>query len=440
MGHAPIGTRTEMMKIHLAIVCSLLIGTGGGQVSADSFDRPAAVVGNKIILESELQAQVQILALQNKVDLTNPSHKAQLREEVLRQMIDDRLILTEAEKDTLIKVESAEVEEALNEHIESLRAQFGSDEQFEAELNREGLTLGELRRRFRTDTANQLLKQKLISRKLGNVSVTNGEVKEFYAAYADSLPPLPASVKLAHILIPITLDTNRILSLRDELTRIREQIEAGADFAEMARQYSDDPTAAQGGELGWFGTGDLVLEFENAAKRLQPGQLSGVVRTPYGFHLIEVEEKQGDRFRTRHILLQLTADASDTAAAMHLADSLRNEIAAGVDFCELVVTYTGDNDSRKNCGELGWYPIEQMYPEFKAALADVDTGGYSTPTISEFGVHILRVLDRQQERRYTIDEDWDTIKEMARREKTGRVVTAWIAEIREDTYIEIKQY
>lgn len=433
-----MGEKTVSVRFVVAML--LFAGCLNAPVAADTFDRPAAVVGSKIILESELQAQMQILALQNQIDLSKPARKAELRDEVLRQMIDDRLILTVAEKDTLISVAPEEIEQALSEHIESLRAQFGTDEQFEAELAKEGLTLGELRRRFRTDTGNQLLKQKLISRKLGTVSITNGEVKEFFAQYVDSLPPLPASVKLAHILIPITIDTNRILATRERLTDIHARIEAGADFAEMARQYSDDPTAEQGGELGWFGPGDLVVEFENAAQRLQPGQLSGVVRTIYGFHLIEVEEKRDNRYRTRHILLQLAPDAADTAAAMHLADSLRTEIIAGADFCDLVVKYTGDNDSRKNCGELGWYPVEQMYPEFKAALAVVDTGGYSAPTISEFGVHLLRVLDRNEGRSYTITDDWDAIKEMARREKTGRVVSAWIAEIRDETYIDIKQY
>jgi peptidyl-prolyl cis-trans isomerase SurA len=275
---------------------------------------------------------------------------------------------------------------------------------------------------------------------LGNVSITNGEVKEFFASYADSLPPLPASAKLAHILIPISIDTNRILAMREKLTQIRDEIEAGADFAEMAKQYSDDPTAEIGGELGWFGPGDLVLEFENAAKRLQPGQLSGIVRTPYGFHLIDVEEKRDKRFRTRHILLRLVPNAADTMAAVQFADSLHNEIIAGADFCVLVREHTADNESRKNCGELGWYPLEQMYPEFKVALANVEIGGYSEPAISEFGVHILHVLDRKEGRQYTLEDDWDAIKQMARREKTSRVVADWITEIREETYIEIKQY
>jgi len=409
-------------------------------VCAKLFDRPAAVVGSKIILESELQAQVQLLALQNKIDISDPARRAQLRDDVLKQMIDDRLILSEAEKDTTISVEPDEIEQALVEHIESLRAQFPDNEAFEQELQREGLTLSELRRRFRHDTGNQLLKQKLISNKLGMVSVTNGEVKEFFARYADSLPELPASIKLAHLVIPITIDTNRILATRERLTQIRSEIEAGTDFAEAARLYSDDPTSEIGGELGWFGPGDLVIEFETAAKKLGPGQLSGVVRTPFGFHLIEVEEKSGDRFRARHILLRLIPEHADTVAALQFADSLLGEINAGADFCLLVRDFTGDNESRKNCGELGWYPVSQMFPEFQRALAGVETGGYASPAVSEFGVHILRVLERKEGRQYSLDDDWDTIKQMARREKTNRVVSEWIAEIRQETYVEIKQY
>ncbi len=427
-----------------ALVCALvtlLVSLGASGVArADSFDRPAAIVGDKIILESELQAQMQMYALQSDVDLNNPGRRAKLRETILQQMIEDRLILAKAEQDTTIAVEAAEVERALDDHITGLRAQFGSDEAFEAELMREGMTIGELRRRFRQDTRNQLLKQKLINQKLGSVSVTMGEVKDFYSRYVDSLPPIPQSVKLSHILLEIEIDTNRILALRDTLTDLRARIEAGTDFAELARQYSDDPTAQVGGELGWFSAGDLVPEFEQAARRLVPGQLSGIVRTPFGFHLIEVLAKEGNRFRTRHILLQLQPNAADTARVLAKADSLLTEIRAGADFCELVREHTDDIESQKNCGELGWFPISQMFPEFKEAVTGVAVGEYAGPAISEFGVHIIRVLDRQESRQYSLEDDWDTIKQMARRQKTNQVVSEWIDRIRDDTYIEIKKY
>ncbi len=438
-----IAVRIKTMVFLGCALFAMIITSGPGipvEVRADSFDRPAVIVGDNMILESEIQAQMQMYALQTQTNLSDPSQRAQLRERILEQMIEDRLILAEAEQDTTISVESAEVERALDEHIAGLRAQFGSDEAFEAELAREGMTLGELRRRFREDTRNQLLKQKLVNQKLGSVSVTIGEVKDFYSRYVDSLPPVPQSVKLAHILLEVKTDTNRIIAARDTLTELRARIEAGADFAEIARQYSDDPTAQVGGELGWFSPGDLVPEFEQATRRLVAGQLSGVVRTTYGYHLIEVLAKEGSRFRTRHILLTLEPNAADTARVMALADSLLTEIRNGADFCELVREYTTDIESQKNCGELGWFPIERMFPEFKDAVAGVDAGEYAGPAISEFGVHIIRVLDRQQSRQYSLEDDWDTIKQMARRQKTNEVVSDWIAHIRDETYIEVKEY
>ena len=428
------------MRFPRIIVFVALVAAPLGQPRAETFDRPAAIIGGKIILESEVQAQTQIMALQNKIDLSNAAQRARLRAEVLRQMINDRLILSEAEKDTTISVEPDEVEQALTEHVENLQAQFPDQESFDRQLAREGLTAGELRRRFRQSVSDQLLKQKLISKKLGKISVTNGEVREFFARYADSLPQMPSTVKLAHLVMPITIDTTRIEALRDSLTAIRAQIEQGLDFAEAARKYSADPTAQNGGELGWFGPGDLVVEFETAAKKLESGQLSGVVRTPFGFHLIQVEEKKGDRFRARHVLLQLAPSAADTAAAVRLVDSLLTAVRSGADFCLLVRDFTADNQSRKNCGQLAAYPIDQMYPEFQQAIAGAAVGDYVGPVISEFGVHILHLLDRTEGRPYSLKDDWDATKEMARNEKTNRVVQAWIDELLEITYVEIKQY
>jgi len=151
-------------------------------------------------------------------------------------------------------------------------------------------------------------------------------------------------------------------------------------------------------------------------------------------------DKQGNRFRARHILLRLQGDAADSAAAWQLSDSLLTAIRGGVDFCDVVREYTADKESQKNCGELGWYPLAQMYPEFQEALKGAKPGDLAGPAKSEFGVHILKVLDRKESRDYSLEEDWDAIKQMARREKTNRVVNEWIAGIRAETYVEIKKF
>ncbi len=225
---------------------------------------------------------------------------------------------------------------------------------------------------------------------------------------------------------------------RSRLTQILSEIQAGLDFGEAARKYSQDPTAPSGGDLGWVARGDLVGPFEDAAFELTTGQVSGVVRTDIGLHLIQCLEKQRDRVRVRHIFLSIAPTAADTAAVIAMADSIAQAAKDSADFCALAQTYSKDEESRKNCGELGWYPIEEMFPEFRGALENSNPGDIVGPVKTQFGWHVLRVLDRRARKTLDIVEDWDRIKDIARQDKTNQVVTAWLAEIREDTYVEIR--
>lgn len=401
-------------------------------------DEPIAIVADRVILRSEWEAQVTLLALQSRRSVDDPVVRDSLGPAILQQMINDELILIQAERDTTLTVESQEIDAALAQHIQSLRDQFNSEEEFQRELAREGLTERDLRVRYRRDVRDQLLKQKLIQRKLNEVSVSNGEVREFYQTYKDSLPVQPAGIKLAHILLPVTVSQATEDSARLAITNILQEISNGLDFADAARRYSQDLTAESGGDLGWFGRGDMVTAFEQAAFALVPGQVSGVVRTRYGLHLIKCEEKSGSRIHARHILLQLSPSLSDSARVYRLADSIATAAREGADFCALAQQYSQDQESQKNCGELGWYPISEMFPEFKQALQGAPVDTIVGPVSTDFGWHILRVLDRREEQPFTLTDDWDAIKEMARREKTNDVVSEWIKGIREETYVDIR--
>ncbi len=401
-------------------------------------DAPIAIVADRVILISEWEAQITLLAMQTKRNLNDPAIRDSIAPAILEQMINDELILIEAERDTLLKVTPEEISQALEEHIQSLRSQFATEEEFQSELSREGMTERDLRLRYRRDVRNQILKQRLIQRKLGEVSVSNGEVREFFSTYKDSLPIQPEGIKLAHILIPVEASDETVDSARATTTRILSEIQNGLAFDEAARQYSQDLTADMGGDLGWFGRGDMVPAFENAAFALVPGQVSGVVRTRYGFHLIKCIEKTADKVHTSHILLSLAPTAVDSAATFARADSVATAVRDSGDYCLLAQTYSQDEESQKNCGELGWYPISEMFPEFKLALENAAVDDIVGPVSTQFGWHILRVLDRRSERTLDLKEDWDSIKEMARREKTNRVVFQWIEGIRAETYVDIR--
>lgn len=420
------------------MVAACVLGAVEPGLAQELLDEPIAVVADRVILRSEWEAQVTLLALQSRRSVDDPVVRDSLGPAILQQMINDELILIQAERDTTLTVESAEIDAALAQHIQSLRDQFNSEDEFQRELAREGLTERDLRVRYRRDVRNQLLKQKLIQRKLNEVSVSNGEVREFYQTYRDSLPVQPAGIKLAHILLPVTVSQATEDSARLAITNILQEISDGLDFADAARQYSQDLTAESGGDLGWFGRGDMVPAFEQAAFALVPGQVSGVVRTRYGLHLIKCDEKSGSRIHARHILLQLSPSVADSARVYRLADSIATVARAGGDFCTLAQEYSQDEESKKNCGELGWYPISEMFPEFKQALAGAPVDTIVGPVSTDFGWHILRVLDRRDEQPFTLADDWDAIKEMARREKTNDVVSDWIKGIRRETYVDIR--
>lgn len=412
--------------------------TRAQEAGEELLDAPIAIVADRVILMSEWEAQINLMAMQMKRNINDPVVRDSLAPAILEQMINDELILIQAERDTLLKVTADDINQALEEHISSLRGQFSSEEEFQSELANEGLTEGELRLRYRVDVRNQLLKQKLIQRKLGEVSVSNGEVREFFASYKDSLPVQPEGIKLAHILMPVEASEKTVDSTRALITSILGKIQNGLSFEDAARQYSQDVTGQTGGDLGWFGHGDMVPAFEDAAFALVPGQVSGVVRTRYGFHLIKCLEKSADKVHAAHILLSLNPTEADSAATLARADSVATAARNGGDYCQLAQKYSQDEESQKNCGELGWYPVAEMFPEFKQALADAKAGDIIGPVSTQFGWHILRVLDRRSEHTLDLTDDWDSIKELARREKTNRVVSAWIADIRAETYVDIR--
>ena len=421
-----------MNGLRIALVALLLIIP----VSAEVLDRVVAVVDKQIILESELDAQVQIYAMQNKVDLSQAGARDTLRSALLNRMIEDKVLLVEAEKDTLVNVTSKEVETALTNQIERIKAQFPSEDAFQAQLRSEGLTMKELRNQYKDEVRNQLLKEKFIQNKLEQVKVSTGEVKKFYEEYRDSLPMKPAGVKLAHILI----STQPSQATRDSLYKIavliRDKAKAGEDFALLAKTYSQDPNASEGGDLGWFAKGSMVPEFENAAFTLQPGQISDIVETQYGFHIIKCTGRKEDKIKASHILISLTPSDNDLRAKMSLADSLVTLLRNGANFAELAAKYSEDETTAKDGGELGWYGADDLLPGFKEALQGMEVGQISNPITSDFGYHIVLLEDKRESVPMDLNEDFDTLTEMAKREKTQKQLSEWIDRISEGIYID----
>jgi peptidyl-prolyl cis-trans isomerase SurA len=431
-------TNPLIHSIYLLVTFICFWYLGCAPVNAQQvLDRIVAVVGDQIVLESELDMQLQIYVNQMGISPRSEKERAELKKQLLDRMINDKLLLLAAKKDTTIEVTSREVDEAVKEQIRRVKSDF-SEEEFEAQLKAEGLTESELRKKYREQIRNQMLIDRLVSTKLSKVSVSTREVKDFYEAYRDSIPDQPQSVKLSHILLEIKPSENTLDSLIAKAEEVRRLALRGEDFAYLASLHSDDPTAQQGGDLGYFGRGDMIPEFEQTAFNLEPGQVSEVIKTEFGYHIIKVEEKKEDQVRARHILFLVRSSRADTQRVRNLADSLYQQLSEGADFTQLAKDFSADQESKKMGGELGWYPIDQMTPEFKEGIKDLQIGEISPPLKSEFGIHILKVLDKKEQRKLTLEEDWDTIKDMVRRKKTNEMVEEWAEKLREDTYVEIR--
>jgi peptidyl-prolyl cis-trans isomerase SurA len=418
------------------LICLLLLSSslsGAQQI----LDRIVAVVGEEVISDSELELQLTLYVNQMGIEVTSEAQKSQLKAEMLEQMVNDRVLLLAAQKDTTIQVSSKEVEESVKEQLDRVKAEF-TEEEFKAQLKAEGLTESELKKRYRRQTREKMMTDRLIGAKLSRVSVSTREVKDFYESYKDSIPDQPEAVKLSHILLEIGPSSETLDSLKSKAERIRDLAQSGEDFARLASTYSDDPSGERGGDLGFFKRGDMIPKFEEVAFALDPGDISQVVETQFGYHIIKVEEKRDDQVHARHILLLVSSSHKDTARTEQLADSLYQLLMEGADFTELAKQFSSDEESKKMGGELGWYPVEQMTPEIKDGVKDLETGQVSRPLRSPFGIHILKSLDRREGRKLTLEDDWDTIKDMVRRKKTNEVVTEWVEKLRQDIFVEIR--
>jgi peptidyl-prolyl cis-trans isomerase SurA len=407
---------------------SLLLPAAGS--AQETLDKIAAVVDNEVILLSEVDAQVQFFVLNNRLDPNTPG----LREQVLESMITEKLILAKAIEDS-VTITDEEVQQQLDAVIQQRTQQVGSESRLE-ELY--GMPLSRIRREFRDDMRKQLLAQRLRQQKFGGLQVGRFEVEEFYRTYRDSLPRVPEEVQLAHIFVAPRVSDADKGGARELLLRVRDSILAGADFAEMARRYSQDPSAAQGGDLGLVRRGVFVREFESAVFALQEGQLSDIVETQFGLHLIQLQERRGDAVRARHILLRIRTSGSEEDSARAFLGRLRARALAGESFADLAREYSEDKDTKALGGNLGSFELDQLEGDLKAAIQPLREGEITEPVTlargSVSGFQIVLVKRRTPAHAMTLEDDYQRLEVLALNAKQFREYQQWVDDLKSKIY------
>jgi peptidyl-prolyl cis-trans isomerase SurA len=402
-------------------------------------DRVVAMVEDRAILESDVENELKRFLLQTQRTSLPADEEKNVRAEILNGLIADALMSIEAQKEN-IKIEDKDVDAAVERTIEDNKTTLGGDDAFNAQLAAEGLTLEGLRSIYRDKLRNRMLIERLMYQKvMDDVTVTEGEVADYYKEHLSELPQRPATVSIAAILIEAKPSPDVLKKAFEKITMIEQKLKEGEDFAALAKEYSDCPSAKFGGSLGLVKLEDLNNpEFEEAARKLAVGQVSPPVLTEFGYHLIKVDGIEGDQVKLRHILVRAEPTPADIEKAKKLAEQARDELLAGADFAEAAAKYSDDEATKNAGGLLGEAPVDQLPEELKTAIKGVPDGGIAPLVKEPKGLRIIKVVSWSEGRPYTYDEARSELRRVLEQQKTQEQLAAYVEKLKKKYSVEIK--
>ncbi|HMZ03890.1 MAG TPA: peptidylprolyl isomerase, partial [bacterium] len=254
-------------------------------------------------------------------------------------------------------------------------------------------------------------------------------------------PQIGASVKFSQILLEVKAGDEAFAEARRMAQMYLDSIKKGADFATIAKAVSTDPGSGEkGGDLGWFNRNDFVKEFADAAVRLEPGEISDVVKSEFGYHIIQMIEKSGERIHVRHILLGVANGPEDKTRTREKLGRIRQDILEGkISFEKAALQYSDDPAKKGNLGNMGWIEIATLQDKsFVKALDPLKNEEISEPFETPFGFFIVQLHDRRDTRKLNLNEDWQTIENFALRQKQAKEMDKWLEKIKSKFFIDVR--
>lgn len=430
-------------KVLVAFVVGLAsTSTVYAQSNKQVVDKIVAKVDNYIALKSELDLAY--------LDATSRGQFNQGidRCEVLRQLVQNKMMLAKAEIDS-ITVSDAMVMGELENRMRYMVSQLGSEEEIEKYYNK---PLSQFKAELRDKMREQLLIKEVTRTITANVEITPSEVKKFFnRIHPDSIPFFSTEVTVGHIVKLPEVSKEQKEDVRNRLNQIRDRIISGeTTFQEMAKEYSEDPgSAAAGGELGFWKRGELAPEFEATALKLKPGDISKPVETQFGFHIIQLIERRGNTYNSRHILIKPNSSDLDIHAAEQYLDSLRTQIQEGkIEFTKAAKEYSDDEMTKPSGGYFidvegsNRVSVEELDPSlfFVIDTMQVNTISKPMPYRTADGKNAVRIIYYQSKvkpHRANLRDDYQKIQAAAINEKKSRIIEKWFEEAINDVYIDI---
>lgn len=430
---------TNSLNIILLTFCVLFLTNANAQ--GKIVDRIIAVVGNKIILKSDVEIQQQQFKAQgSNVDQCT----------ILEELLLSKMLFAQAEVDS-ITVAPEEVESELNNRLAYFVGLFEGDEsKMEAYY---GKSLIEIKDDFRENIKEQLLSRRMQQTVIGDVKVTPSEVRNFFNEIpSDSLPFYDTEMEISQIVIKPKVNTEEKLKTKKELQQLRQRILEGENFATLALVYSDDPGSAQnGGELGFMSRGQLVNEFASAGFNLKNDEISNVVETEYGFHIIQMIEKRGETANMRHILIKPEIANNDLETALTSLKNVKKQIDKGeITFNEAVNKFSEDDRSKNQAGAItnpvtgtNKFETSQLDASLVRVLDTMKVKQVSKPASfrepdGTIGFRLLYLKSKTEPHKANLGDDYERIKQIAQNFEQQKALKKWISQTTPNTYIHIE--
>lgn len=436
-----------MRRIGINIVLTLTLLVAVATVSSlraqpAAVDSIVAVVEDEAIFRSDVeQTMKQIMLQQGMSNLAAPERTA-LQNQVLADLINSKLIVAKA---ALLGIEApfADVEKHVDRTIAENEQKLGGADAFMRALEAEGMTLPELKQFIREQVRTRMLVERVLSSEIdrGSMQISDEDVLALYQERKDTLPLRPAVVRLRTIYIAAESSETAQAQARARIDSLYQRIVAGGDFAELAREYSEDPSAKNGGALGTVKLSDLGdPKFAEAAEALAIGEVSQPVLTSHGFHLIRVTAADTTEHTVdvSHILIRVKPGEDDLEEVFRKANMIHGLLVAGAPFDSTAVRYSEDKATASTGGDLGWLRVADLPDFFRDVLDGMHEGDISPVLREPTGFRIVQLVASEGERPYVYSEIQDDLRKLAEQEKLAAAYDKYLEGLRSEFYVDVR--
>ena len=426
-------------KVLVILLAAFALARGQQAVTRHIADDIAAVVGEEVILSSEIKTAILLAAQERKINLGDTTELNRLAEEILQGEISKKILVHHA-KEAKVEVTDEEVGELVANQINELRSHYRSEEEFRRDLANAGQTLVGLREMYREQARDELMQQKYLqehTHDFPRVKVAEEEARDFFSKQV--VGTRPEQVKFMHMVIEPKPGEQSLSEAKTRIDSIYKLHLDGADFAYLAERHSDGPSASNKGDLGYFSKGDMVKEFEEAAFTMRPGEVR-MVKTKFGWHLIRVEARRQKEVRARHILAATEITEDDWENARLLAESLRQRVIEGESFYKLAKEHSADTEQLfesppfRNLNELDQVAQDALRGEL-SQLPDTTFLISEVIEVRPNGHLLVLEMDRKPEAPLTFEEIRQQIIERLQQSKS---IEAYVEKLREKTYVDVR--